>query len=98
MLWLGTGGVLKHTDDLSAFMSFVRSHGEIVATHTGVVDVQPDDCAACQWSQTPNGVSPSIPVIAAVATWRIDISPRLPDSVRTSPVPHAQLRAPPTSV
>jgi hypothetical protein len=100
LLWLSTGGVLKHTDDLSAFRMFPGSAAQSTVIQHGVA-VTPagdDDCAACRWAVTSSTLV-IVPVfVTASATMHLECPQALPAPVRTAPILHAHFRAPPAAI
>ena len=91
LLWLGTGGVLKHTDDLSAFVSFPMSSHQAPAIHQGVAAAPAgdDDCAACRWEATTSTIAVLLPIIPAADTTHIDRPVAIAAFVRNRPNLHA---------
>jgi hypothetical protein len=100
LIWMGTGGELKHTDDLSALMSFpAAAHHPASISAAGKVTVAgDDDCAACRWAVTSSDMLVAPPIVAAVSVMHVELPQALPASVRTAPILHANFRAPPTSI
>jgi len=97
LVWLGTGGVLKHTDDLSAFRSFPFAAHRAASVERGVVlaPAGDDDCAACRWATTSSDMLVAPPFRTTQSLSFFAESQPLPVSASTSQILHAYLRAPP---
>jgi hypothetical protein len=96
-IWLSTGGVLKHSDDLSALMTFPASAHQSPVLHSGnaVQSSDDDDCAACRWALTSSDMLVAPPIRPAMPYFRLALQQTLPASAHTAPILHANLRAPP---
>ena len=74
-LWMGSGGVLHHTDDLG----YAASLAQRTSIGHATPPAPPDDCAACEWTQgLQTGLAATISVPLPLNTLIADIPAFLP--------------------
>jgi hypothetical protein len=90
-LWMGTGGILHHTDDLGGMTSLRHRPSVGYATPAA----PPDDCAACEWTQgLQTGPSVACSVVVPFESLTPLVS-RLPMRFHAPLLLHRSSRAPP---